>query len=90
MQVLAARGPLWNALAGEPLNRTSLKQDIDRGLFNFQDQLYKFRLHEDRDYGWQPRLSVRDFISVLANLTAIKIRAVYSPQGKNSQLTHFT
>ncbi|XP_046665340.1 laminin subunit gamma-1 isoform X1 [Homalodisca vitripennis] len=45
------------------------------------DQSYKFRLHEDPDYGWQPRLSARDFMSVLANLTAIKIRGTYTPQG---------
>nr|CAD7262431.1 unnamed protein product [Timema shepardi] len=44
-------------------------------------QKYKFRLHEHPDYGWQPRLSSRDFISVLTNLTAIKIRATYTPEG---------
>ncbi|XP_054274289.1 laminin subunit gamma-1-like isoform X2 [Macrosteles quadrilineatus] len=46
-----------------------------------EDNSYKFRLHEDPDYGWQPRLSARDFMSVLANLTAIKIRGTYTTQG---------
>ena len=45
---------------------------------DFQTQEYKFRLHENPDYGWQPRLSARDFISVLANLTAIKVRGTYT------------
>lgn len=44
--------------------------------------MYKFRLHENPDYGWQPRLSSRDFFSVLSNLTAIKIRGTYSDRGK--------
>ncbi|RZF38368.1 hypothetical protein LSTR_LSTR009263 [Laodelphax striatellus] len=42
---------------------------------------FKYRLHNDPDYGWQPRLSERDFMSVLANLTAIKIRGTYTPTG---------
>lgn len=46
-----------------------------------QKQDYVFRLHEHADYGWQPRKSPRDFISILTNLTAIKIRATYTPQG---------
>lgn len=44
-------------------------------------QEYKFRLHEDARYGWAPRLSTKDFISVLSNLTSIKIRATYTPSG---------
>lgn len=43
---------------------------------------FKFRLHEHPDYGWQPRLSSRDFISILSNLTAIKIRGTYTHKGK--------
>lgn len=43
--------------------------------------MYRFRLHENPDYGWQPRLSSRDFFSVLSNLTAIKIRGTYSERG---------
>ncbi|XP_015786767.1 laminin subunit gamma-1-like [Tetranychus urticae] len=48
---------------------------------NRNSQSYSFRLHEDGQFGWSPRLSGKDFISVLANLTAIKIRVVYSYGG---------
>lgn len=42
-------------------------------------QNYRFKLHEDANrYGWQPKLMPKDFISVLSNLTAIKIRATYT------------
>lgn len=44
---------------------------------SLQTQTYKFRLHES---GWQPRLSALDFISILTNLTAIKIKGTYGPQ----------
>ncbi|KAJ3663785.1 hypothetical protein Zmor_008012 [Zophobas morio] len=44
-------------------------------------QDYSFRLHEHPNYGWQPRLSARAFMSILTNLTSIKIRATYSPRG---------
>lgn len=50
-------------------------------MFIFQSQKYSFRLHEHPDYGWQPRLSSTQFIAVLANLTAIKIKGTYSPHG---------
>ncbi|XP_024947566.1 laminin subunit gamma-1 isoform X2 [Cephus cinctus] len=45
-------------------------------------QEYKFRLHEHVDYEWEPRLSAREFISILSNLTAIKIRGTYTHQGR--------
>ncbi|XP_001604560.2 laminin subunit gamma-1 [Nasonia vitripennis] len=41
-----------------------------------------FRLHEHPDYGWLPRLNSRAFISILANLTSIKVRGTYTHQGK--------
>ncbi|XP_063925380.1 laminin subunit gamma-1 isoform X2 [Zophobas morio] len=44
-------------------------------------QDYSFRLHEHPNYGWQPRLSARAFMSILTNLTSIKVRATYSPRG---------
>lgn len=47
-----------------------------------QPQEYHFRLHEDSSYGWQPRLSSRAFMSILSNLTAIKIRGTYTHQGR--------
>lgn len=43
---------------------------------------YAFRLHENNDYSWQPSRNSRSFISILSNLTAIKIRATYSTQGR--------
>lgn len=50
--------------------------------YKFQVQKYKFRLNENPKYGWQPRVSSKDFISILANLTAFKIRGTYTPLGK--------
>ncbi|XP_050538498.1 laminin subunit gamma-1, partial [Daktulosphaira vitifoliae] len=44
-------------------------------------KVFKFRLHESPDYGWQPRLSTREFFNVLSNLTAIKIRGTYTERG---------
>ncbi|KAK5642602.1 hypothetical protein RI129_008769 [Pyrocoelia pectoralis] len=46
------------------------------------NQHYRFRLHEHPDYGWQPRLTARAFISILTNLTAIRIRGTYTGQGE--------
>lgn len=43
---------------------------------------YSFRLNEHTDYQWQPSQSARGFLSILSNLTAIKIRATYSVQGE--------
>ncbi|XP_074654199.1 laminin subunit gamma-1-like [Tubulanus polymorphus] len=44
-------------------------------------QEFKFRLNEHPDYQWTPRLAATEFIGVLSNLTAIKIRATYTNQG---------
>lgn len=43
---------------------------------------YAFRLHEHPDYSWQPSQSSRQFMSILSNLTSIKIRAFYSDDGE--------
>ncbi|KAL5277341.1 LAMC3 family protein [Megaselia abdita] len=43
---------------------------------------YSFRLHEHHDYNWQPSQSAKSFMSILANLTAIKIRASYAFVGE--------
>lgn len=46
---------------------------------------YRFKLHEDaKKYGWQPKLRAKDFISVLSNLTAIRIRATYTNGNKGT------
>ena len=44
-------------------------------------QDYTFRLHENPQFGWKPKLSAKDFMAVLSNITAIKIRASFVPQG---------
>uniref|UniRef100_A0A6A7FTH6 Laminin subunit gamma-1-like isoform X1 n=3 Tax=Hirondellea gigas TaxID=1518452 RepID=A0A6A7FTH6_9CRUS len=49
---------------------------------NDQSQGYSFRLHEDQKFGWSPRLSSRDFIALLSNLTSLKIRGTYFYDGK--------
>ncbi|GAB0100956.1 Laminin subunit gamma-1 [Sergentomyia squamirostris] len=43
---------------------------------------YAFRLHEHPEYSWQPSQSARGFMSILSNLTAIKIRASYAAHGE--------
>ncbi|KAJ0183971.1 hypothetical protein K1T71_000394 [Dendrolimus kikuchii] len=49
---------------------------------NDQAQEYTFRLHEDPRYGWTPTLSNFEFMSILQNLTAIKIRGTYNKGGE--------
>ncbi|XP_074027988.1 laminin subunit gamma-1 isoform X2 [Leptinotarsa decemlineata] len=47
-----------------------------------QRQKFSFVLHEHPDYGWQPRLSSRAFISLLNNLTSIRIKGIYNYHGE--------
>ncbi|KAF7284662.1 hypothetical protein GWI33_021846 [Rhynchophorus ferrugineus] len=54
---------------------------IGHDLPDIKPQTYVFRLHENPYYNWQPRLHSRDFISLLTNLTSIKIRGTYSSPG---------
>lgn len=49
--------------------------------YSLQNQKYSFRLHEHPEYGWQPRLNFRTFISILANLTSIKVKGTYTADG---------
>lgn len=48
---------------------------------SIQNQEFSFRLHEHPDFGWNPRLTARDFMSILSNLTAIKVRGTFTPRG---------
>lgn len=53
----------------------------NNSLPSFQMQEYRIRLHENPEFGWNPSLSAKDFMAVLANITAIKIRGTYVSQG---------
>ena len=44
-------------------------------------QEYIFKLHENPEFGWTPSLRPKDFIAVLSNITNIKIRGSYVPEG---------
>ena len=48
---------------------------------SYEMRQYTFRLNENPKYGWTPSLSSKDFMAVLANITAIKIRGTYVTQG---------
>ncbi|KPJ00552.1 Laminin subunit gamma-1 [Papilio xuthus] len=52
-----------------------------------QIQEYTFRLHEDPRYGWTPTLSNFEFMSILQNLTAIKIRGTYNKGGEGYMMS---
>lgn len=61
---------------------------ITASIFNQGNQLpsgvrqrFTYILNEDFEYGWAPQLSTRDFISLLSNLTAIKIKSTYTMSG---------
>ncbi|XP_050515738.1 laminin subunit gamma-1-like isoform X1 [Diabrotica virgifera virgifera] len=64
---------------GESVTNTIFSQQ--NRLPSTQAQKFSFRLHEHLDYGWQPSLSPRAFISILTNITAIKIKGTYTPDG---------
>ncbi|XP_068633205.1 laminin subunit gamma-1 [Battus philenor] len=52
-----------------------------------QIQEYTFRLHEDPRYGWTPTLSNFEYMSILQNLTAIKIRGTYNKGGEGYMMS---
>lgn len=65
--------------AGNKVSRPIFGQS--NALPSIKSQDFTFRLHEHPDFGWNPRLSAREFMSILANLTALKIRGSYSNEG---------
>lgn len=75
-----ARDIIFEDGNGEQITQPIFGQD--NRLPTVTAQEYRFKLHEHQDYGWQPRLSSRNFISILSNLTAIKIRGTYTHQGR--------
>ena len=46
------------------------------------EQRYEFLLHEHRENQWMPEMTSHQFIEMLSNLTAIKIRATYTHDGE--------
>jgi len=46
------------------------------------NQEYKFRLNEHPNFEWTPNLSSLEFIKLLSNVTAFKIRGTYNPIGE--------
>ena len=45
-------------------------------------QSYQFRLHEHQSLGWRPELSPVQYMQILNNLTAIRIRGTYFSPGE--------
>ncbi|XP_066548069.1 laminin subunit gamma-2 [Amia ocellicauda] len=74
--------PLDLVLEGGGLRVSAPLADLGKILPCGQKNLYTFRLDEQADSKWQPRLSALQFQTLLQNLTAIKIRGTY---GENSR-----
>jgi laminin gamma 1 len=49
---------------------------------DMMENTYSFRLHENPKFNWNPRLSAKDFIAILANITSIKVRGTYGGEGQ--------
>lgn len=64
---------------GESITNTIFSQQ--NKLPSVENQKFSFRFHEHPDYGWQPTLTSTNFISILTNVTAIKIKGTYTPAG---------
>ena len=47
----------------------------------FELQEYTFKLHENPEFGWTPAQTTADFMAVLSNIRAIKVRGSYVASG---------
>ncbi|CAG5119951.1 unnamed protein product [Candidula unifasciata] len=48
---------------------------------SIDEKSFAFRLHENPQYQWAPRIKATDFIGVLSNVTNLKIRGTYNDKG---------
>lgn len=65
--------------AGQRFSSAIFVQGNDKP--SVQTKTFKYRLNERQESQWVPRLNSQAFISILANLTGLKVRATYNNQG---------
>ena len=64
-----------------PIKITLAITEQKNPLPNYELQQYRYRLHENPQFGWTPSLSTADFMAVLSNIKSIKIRGTYAGSG---------
>ena len=60
-------------VAGEELRVSTFITAQNNPLPGEKLQSYEFLLHEDSSQGWQPQLTALQFMSLLSNMTALKV-----------------